>query len=98
MYKTPHTIWLTWNVKDQQAVTAQLLTGIDKHQNQQFVSKRRPNVMTGAHPKTQRERQHPFKTMPPTGNRSGALAGSTLARNRLITQKKVPSAGILRDQ
>ena len=48
------------------------------------------------------QRMRPFKmttkTMPPTGDRSGALAGSTLARNRMITQRKVPSAGILRDQ
>ena len=37
------------------------------------------------------------KTMPPTGNRSGALARSALSRNRLISQK-VPSVGVLRDQ
>ena len=38
------------------------------------------------------------KTMPPPGNRTGALAGSALARNRLISQRTVPSAGVLRDQ
>ena len=36
--------------------------------------------------------------MPPFGIRTGALAGSALARNRLISQKKEPSAGVLRDQ
>ena len=38
------------------------------------------------------------KTMPPTRNWPGALAGSALARNRLISQKIMPSAGVLRDQ
>ena len=36
--------------------------------------------------------------MPPTRDWPGALAGSALARNRLISQKTVPSAGVLRDQ
>lgn len=36
--------------------------------------------------------------MPPFGIRTGALAGSALARNRLISQKMKPSAGVLRDQ
>jgi hypothetical protein len=35
--------------------------------------------------------------MPPTEDRPGALAGSALARNRMISQM-VPSAGVLRDQ
>ena len=36
--------------------------------------------------------------MPPTSDWPRALAGSALARNRLISQKTVPSAGVLRDQ
>jgi len=36
--------------------------------------------------------------MPPFGFRTGALAGSALARNRLISQRMMPSAGVLRDQ
>ena len=36
--------------------------------------------------------------MPPLGIRTGALAGSALARNRLISQRMEPSAGVLRDQ
>ncbi|MDC0260479.1 hypothetical protein OAK65_00010 [Synechococcus sp. AH-551-N17] len=36
--------------------------------------------------------------MPPTRDWPGALAGSALARNRLISQKTMPSAGVLRDQ
>ncbi len=36
--------------------------------------------------------------MPPFGIRTGALAGSALARNRLISQRMKPSAGVLRDQ
>ena len=39
-----------------------------------------------------------LKTMPPTRDWPGALAGSALARNRLISQKTMPSAGVLRDQ
>ena len=35
--------------------------------------------------------------MPPTEDRPRALAGSALARNRMISQM-VPSAGVLRDQ
>jgi len=35
--------------------------------------------------------------MRPAGIRPGALAGSALARNRLISQT-MPSAGVLRDQ
>ena len=36
--------------------------------------------------------------MPPFGIRTGALAGPALARNRLISQRMKPSAGVLRDQ
>jgi len=36
--------------------------------------------------------------MPPTKNWPGALAGSALSQNRVISQEMVPSAGVLRDQ